>query len=420
MEELIEQYNNQVFSITLFGIDYNAIFRKIDNSLGFEIETNDAIELRTIWRKNSLKIINGKYQGRPIVLINSYTRKTQENKITLKIDIMLDGFLIGKDINNKKISKFVCSYHGINEFDLSRYYDFSTKDVSVKARCECDKFSCTDGNLLFHKTNKMSLGWNNFSFNKVNKFEYYYNKKVSIFTAIKHIWHLKNLLSIFSKKRIAVKNIELYSDKDTKAILFMNHVKTPSYKFENEFIEHEENSFLITYDDIKNDFGNILESSKKCFEKIEPVISMYLDSLEKEMPTLNRFLAFCQMLECFSREYDDANAHLLMITKEPKKTKKDTELKYRLNSLIKRVNYIYNFRTTKMFALSEKITKGRNYYIHHDASKKKDELSHDQLFMYSYFLEDILLANIYRELGIDKKVIKKAFDNPFYYFSCKL
>ena len=37
MEELIERYNNQVFSITLFGIDYNAIFRKIDSSLGFEI-----------------------------------------------------------------------------------------------------------------------------------------------------------------------------------------------------------------------------------------------------------------------------------------------------------------------------------------------------------------------------------------------
>ena len=158
MEELIERYNNQVFSITLFGIDYNAIFRKIDSSLGFEIETDDAIKLRTIWRKNSLKIVNGKYQGRPIVLINSYTRKTQENKITLKIDIMLDGFLIGKNINNKKISKFVCSYHGINEFDLSKYYDFSVKDVSVKSKCECDKFFCTDGDLLFHKTNEMSLG----------------------------------------------------------------------------------------------------------------------------------------------------------------------------------------------------------------------------------------------------------------------
>ncbi len=81
MEELIEQYNNQVFSITLFGIDYNAIFRKIDSSLGFEVETDDAIELRTIWRKNSLKIINGKYQGRPIVLINHILEKLRKIKL---------------------------------------------------------------------------------------------------------------------------------------------------------------------------------------------------------------------------------------------------------------------------------------------------------------------------------------------------
>ena len=68
-----------------------------------------------------------------------------------------------------------------------------------------------------------------------------------------------------------------------------------------------------------------------------------------------------------------------------------------------------------MFKLSERIAKGRNYYIHHDKSKKSDELTHNKLFDYSYFLEDILLANIYLEIGINKNVIKKAFINPFYY-----
>ena len=328
---------------------------------------------------------------------------------------MIDGFSIGKNINNKKIKGFSCSYHGINEFDLAKYYDFSVKESSIKAKCESDKFSCLEGNLFFHKTNHMSLGWNTFSCNKVNKFEFLYDRKVSVHTAIKDIWHIRNLLSIFSKKNIAVKEIQLYGTNNAKAILFLNHVKTPNYKFENEFIEHEENSFLITYNDIKDTFGNILENSKKCFKKITPVLSMYLDSIEKEMPVLNKFLAFNQMLECFSREYDEVNAKLLMITQEPSKSKKDTELKYRINSLIKKINFIYKFRSTKMFKLAEKIAKGRNYYIHHNKSKKSDELTHNKLFDYSYFLEDILLANIYLEIGINKSVIKKAFTNPFYY-----
>lgn len=415
MEELIEQYSNQMFKVTLSEREYIAIFRRIDNSLGFEIETDNSVELRKLWRNDIFKVINGTYNERPIVLINSYTRNTSENKIALKIDIMIDGFSIGKNTNNKKIRGFSCSYHGINEFDLSRYYDFSVKEESIKAKCESDKFSCLEGDLFFHKTNHMSLGWNMFSCNKVNKFEFLYDRKVSVHTAIKDIWHIRNLLSIFSKKNIAIKEIELYGSNNTKAILFMNHIKTPNYKFENEFIEHEENRFLITYNDIKATFGKILDNSKKCFEKIDPVFSMYLDSIEKEMPVLNRFLAFNQMLECFSREYDEVNAKLLMVTKEPSKNKKNTELKYRITSLIKRINFIYKFRSTKMFKLAERIAKGRNYYIHHDKSKKSEELTHNKLFDYSYFLEDVLLANIYLEIGINKNVIKKAFINPFYY-----
>lgn len=415
MEELIEQYNNQMFKIILSEKEYTAIFRKIDNCLGFEIETNNSIELGKVWKKDSFKVINGQYEGRSIVLINSYIRRTSENKITLKIDIMIDGFIIGKNSNNKKISGFLCSYHGINEFDLSIYYDFSVKENSMKSKCESDKFSCIDGSLIFHKTNHMLLGKNRFLCDKINKFEFLYDKKVSVHTAIKDIWHIRNLLSIFSKKNIVVKDIELYGANNTKARLFMNYVKTPNYQFENEFIEYEKNSFLITYNNIKDTFSDILEDSKECFEKISPVLSMYLDSLEKEMPVLNKFLAFNQMLECFSREYDESNAKLLMITKEPLKKRKDTELKYRINSLIKKVNFIYNFRSTKLFKLAEKIAKGRNYYIHYDKSKKADELTHNELFNYSYFLEDILLANIYLEIGINKNIIKEAFNNPFYY-----
>ena len=266
MEELIEQYNNQMFKVTLAEREYIAIFRRIDNCLGFEIETDNSVELRKLWRNGIFKVINGTYNEKAIVLINSYTRNTSENKITLKIDIMIDGFSIGKNINNKKIKGlstfssiffsakikgFSCSYHGINEFDLAKYYDFSVKESSIKAKCESDKFSCLEGNLFFHKTNHMSLGWNTFSCNKVNKFEFLYDRKVSVHTAIKDIWHIRNLLSIFSKKNIAVKEIQLYGTNNAKAILFLNHVKTPNYKFENEFIEHEENSFLITYNDIR-------------------------------------------------------------------------------------------------------------------------------------------------------------------------
>lgn len=97
-------------SLKLFYLKKNILqfLEKIDNCLGFEIETNNSIELRNLWKKDIFKVINGKYNERPIVLINSYTRKTSKNKITLKIDIMIDGFIIGKNTNNKKIIRKNC------------------------------------------------------------------------------------------------------------------------------------------------------------------------------------------------------------------------------------------------------------------------------------------------------------------------
>lgn len=50
MEELIEQYNNQMFKVTLAEREYIAIFRRIDNCLGFEIEIDNSVELRKLWR----------------------------------------------------------------------------------------------------------------------------------------------------------------------------------------------------------------------------------------------------------------------------------------------------------------------------------------------------------------------------------
>lgn len=415
MDQLIKEYADQQFKVIINGIEYNAIFRKVEGELGFEIATDNTLELEKMWRNIKVKLINGIYENRCITLINSFISKISDSKITLKIDIMIDGFEIGKKIKNKRITKFESSYYGIEEFDLSKIYENDFKEQSVKMKPQSDSFRYNNGTLRFNRLYRMNTDWYIFVLNKIVSFEFKYNNKTDIYTSIKDIWHLRNLFCIFSKKEIEPKEINIYDDKNHKAVVFMNLVREPNYKEKNELLEMEIRSFLIEYKDIKANFESILNNSIICFERIKPVISMYLDSKEKEMPVLNKFLAFTQMIECFSREYDGNNSKLLMLKKEPQKKKKDTELKYRIGSLIGRVNCIYSFRLEKVLKLSEKIAKGRNYYIHHDKSKQGDELKRDELFRYSYFLEDILLANIYLEIGIDKKIIEKVFENPFYY-----
>jgi len=416
MNELIEKYANQVFSVYLCGNDYNAIFRAKNNILYFEVKIDKETEIIKIWNKKVIKLIDGIYNDHKIVLIKSYANSICSNVIKFTIDILLDGFTIGKNVKNKKITKFLCSYSGINEFDLSNYYTHNISEDTVKALCMNDEYLIPSGNLIFHRTNRIKSGLYAVNIEKINEFEFVFNKRTDIYSAIKEIWHIRNLFCIFSKKNIVVDKISLYSNNDQSGTLFMNFVNNTIKRIRDPIIEHEEKRFIINYNNIKDSFGDILQKSKTCFENISPIISMYIDSKENKMPKLNKFLAFCQMIEGFSREYDDINSYQLMIKKEPKKAKNDTELKYRLNSLIKRVNYLFRYKTKKIADLSEKISKGRNYYIHHDKTKKFNELTNDELFNYGFFLEDILLANIYMEIGINKNVIKKSYFNKCFYY----
>ena len=416
MKELIKKYNNKQFTVNIYDKEYNAVFRGENDKLYFDVNIKQDKELSKIWNKRVIKLINGKYNEHDITFIEPHVSAMSYKTITFTINIFIDGFEIGKNIKNKKISKFLCSFSGINEFDLSKYYEQDIEQDTVKALCMNDEYLLDSGKLIFHRTNKIASSLTGIKIDKINEFEFEYNKKTDIYAAIKDIWHLKNILCIFSMKNITVNTITFYTNNNKSGIVFMNYINEAIKKSENEIVEHMENSFVINYNNIKDCFGQIIEKSQECFENIFPIISMYIDSIEKEMQKLNKFLAFCQMLECFSREYDESEAHALMVKKEPTKANNDTELKYRINSLIKRVNYLFRFKTKRITKLSEKIAKGRNYYIHHDKTKKNNELTHDELFYYGYFLEDILLANIYMEIGINKKVIKKScFNNSFYY-----
>lgn len=413
MDELMKNYENKLFTVFIDNVKYTAVFRCVEDELGFEINHCNNISFNIIKRK--INIIEGLIEDREITILSPMVNTYSSEKIIFKFDMMLDGFLLGKNKRNRKIKSIECSYYGVNEFSQFRFIDFNTSGT-LKENFQKDSFNLENGILSFIRTNRIVRSKDSVTINKIYIFKHDYINKVSIYEAVKDIWHLKNLFSIFSKKEIGVQNIKVFYNDDVEANLFMNCVKKPEHNYKNELLEIEEKRFLIHYEKIKENFDVIYRKSCECFERIEPILQIYLDSLEKEMPKLNRFLSFCQMIEGFSREYYEKESLNEMIQSDlNKKNKKEPELKYRIRLLIKNVKFIYNFKDNKRIKISEKISLGRNYYIHHDKNKKINQLSGSELFRYTYFLEDILLANIYLQLGIDKNVIKEAFRTPFYY-----
>ena len=84
------------------------------------------------------------------------------------------------------------------------------------------------------------------------------------------------------------------------------------------------------------------------------------------------------------------------------------------------VNEIYNFTDSEINKISENIKSARIHYIHYKTKQKSKPLTYDQQFWYSYFIQDIILLNIYKLLGLDISRHNYISFKDFYYDSNNL
>ena len=105
------------------------------------------------------------------------------------------------------------------------------------------------------------------------------------------------------------------------------------------------------------------------------------------------------MVEYFSREFDNDNAVKLTMQKKPNKKSKEAEFVYRVESLIQNVNEVFSFTLDDIGNMSEKIKDGRTYFVHYVKDGKK--LEYNELFHFYNFVEDVLLLNVYKLIGLD-------------------
>ena len=86
-----------------------------------------------------------------------------------------------------------------------------------------------------------------------------------------------------------------------------------------------------------------------------------------------------------------------------------------VKSLIINVNEIYNFTDSEINIISENIKAARIYYIHYKTKQKSKILTYNQQFWYSYFIQDVILLNIYKLLGLDISKYQYISFYEFYY-----
>ena len=375
------------------------------------------------WRKlnTNYDIISGKFlfNNQKIFFINciyvghkssiNCKNNTIENVTS---DFIVDRLIIDKSIcktSLNNISKYSASYKNLDLFSESNGIMSSLREIDY------------DSNTCNYKINTPSYSMNIMFYysteedrkslivNRSSCVEFEHSKKVTIREALENIYTFRNFLMIILKQPIYVKKQIIYINDNAVELFDCND--------SDDFLENpslEEMLFhrclkINTIDNIETVYNNFI----KQYNQLYPLIELYYNVTQYKIPNLTRFINATTMLEYYSRSYDSINSLTLSKNKNPKRN--DPYYECMVLSLINNVNEVFNCTTNEIDKISQNIKAARIHYIHYKTNQNSKILTDDEQFRYSYFMQDVVLLNIYKLLGLDISKYKYISFNNFFY-----
>lgn len=417
-----KDFNNISVEVKIDSIKYNSILYVEDEMLKLKVDCTKNIE-KFNENINIIDSINGKIlkDNTKVTFINCFHYGMQnigigKNEYTYSI-YRIDRIFLGLNLTNIQMKKFNnCKvvYQSIDDFFNERIFkvDWISNKVQIMPFYKG------------HKYNKDKLNFEVLSRIEENEDEHFVkldkeivvdlesDRKVSFDDIIKKVYTFRNLMMILLKKDIIVKKqVFKINGKEYELFDCSNH----EIKQEHESLRSQLIFRKVKYEDIE-DFNNVLEKFNLIYERITPLLELLYNAYSNKLPNLNRFLDVITMIEYYSREFDNENAlnlTNLKLLKLGKKEKDEPQFIDRVKSLMININEVFNFSDGEIDEISKNVKDGRTYYVHYE--EKGWKLSHDELFRYYNFLEDIILLNVYKLIGIDIEKSEYITYFNFYY-----
>lgn len=385
--------------------------------------TNDIEEWRSAC--NDIKSISATFieNKKRITLLNcmysGHSSTGYDPIINASVIFWIDRVLLEYDLKNyydKFINSISVEYNDISWFTNQKVYKNEILKNSISITPIYKEYKMNDKTIIFDVLPSFVEKENNIKVTGIMRFTYVFKTEQNIDDALQYVYLIKNLLMLLCKRNINV--ITQNINEDVKTYELIDCITDKNIKMESqELIEHlnHRNGFKI--EDLKN-ITLIIEKFEGLYERLTPLLELYYSVVKYNVPNLTRFVNGLTMLENYSREFDDTNALALTITKKGKKSKNGADYVDRVKSLIININSVFNLSSTDIDDISKKIKDARTYYVHYDNSGLK--LDENEIFKYVYFIEDIVILNIYLLLGIDISKIKYVSYNDYYYDVTKL
>lgn len=415
----IKRFSNINVYYEFNGVKYIGNIEIVDNEIKLKINMTGNINE---WRNTpkEIDIINVKtvLENVPISLINCYNNGHKsigidENAILYTYysieRVIYDYNLI--DLNNLITNEVSVVYSDLEHMTECKNYELDVKDFKIKPLIKTFNVNLSFAEINIRYISQISEKCTSIEINRVTEFNIKFIKELCMSEIIEKIYMFKNLLMILLKRNISVENIYLIVGLK-KIELYdcfkINHKSATSVK-SDKTLNHRCMKFekLINIDEIFENFSSN-------YEILYPILELYFNVVQTKIPDHTRLVNCCVMIEYFSRQFDDSNAQELTKNKYLSKSKKVKEAEYydRVKSLILKVNSVYNFTTKEIETISDKIKDARTYFIHF---QKGNKFRDSEEFYFNYFIEDIILINIYLLIGIKLNDITYiTFENYIY------
>jgi len=412
-----EDFNNISVKVKIGKKNYSAILLKKNNYLIMRIDMLKDIEF---WRNDTkdYPILNGNllYGNQKITFLNCQCVRhscSGVKEITeATLDYRIDRIILGKKLTKeeyKNISHYEVEYNNIDCFTNNKPYSTNYKTLEYKGNLNSYDIKLDNMQISMIFTCSEEIGDNLFAIKRKTFVIFNHNKKINIASVLDNIYMFRNFLMILLKKAIIVEKQYIFLGNE-KYCLFdcRNDVLIDIGKDLEEHLNHR----CLKIEEIKN-ISEICQKFYNKYNELHPLIELYYNVTQFSVPNLTRFVNAITMLEYFSRTFDFKAALLMTQNNLPKR--KDPEYKCMVASLINNVNSVYGFTQNDIEQISKNIKNARDKYIHYLNKKSTKQLSYDEQFWYSYFMEDIILLNIYNTINLDIKSFEYITFEGFYY-----
>lgn len=241
--------------------------------------------------------------------------------------------------------------------------------------------------------------------------EYEFSTPITVKEAIAKIASARNLFSFFADYYIPLENLTFADMETAKIEKFPDICDCRLYMNWKENIDVPSKPFLISTKDFCNHFTQIWEKWLQFYNANRYIPTLFYEIICNRSTRINCFLNLSQAIEIYSNYYREKDAERIAQADGCKK--KSIPLKYRLEDMIQYLNPYLSIDSSSIKPLAVAISNARNFFTHYN-KKRYNEPSFQEISAANRVLRYMLLAIIYKTIGLSDDCIKKSGETSLY------